>query len=313
MSANENNNGALLKRRLQKWGKMALKIILSTVTVFSFIMILRLMQWWYATSPLLAGTYMSLAKPPPLPENQGKMAASDAAFWPHFPGSPSGSPHRITINGVDTLGENWPTTASAEDVIAFYREQMLARGWQDKTEEYYNLQPEFHGDGMGDNGLQNTEYITRYRFYMDSSLILNRNGWSLQFIAVPVEKGIHQTNVRIFAAATPSIKDFSESFGMGDLNPAGGGIDAVENSRGQRWHTRIITKNEEPLQVFNAMLKEYRDNNWRALVYNPSPQKQSGYVAWLVKGQSYAGFAVKAIPQGKGSTVTLTEVTPDLK
>jgi len=290
-----------------------MKIVLSAVAVFGFIMILQLMQWWYATSPLLAGTAMGLAKSARPADLQLKPAADDSIFWPHFPGEFGAKINRMTINGIETVGENWLTSAAGVDVIAFYREQMLARGWRDCTEEYYKLQPEFHGDGMGDNGLQNFEYISRYRFYMDSSLILYHEGWSLQFLAVPIDKGIRRTDVRIFAAATPSITDFAESFGVGKLNLADGAIETVQHGNGQRWHTRITSKTEAPLQVFNAMLKEYRDNNWRALVYNPSPQKQSGYVAWLVKGQSYAGFAVKAIPQGKGSTVTLTEVTPDLK
>jgi hypothetical protein len=135
-------------------------------------------------------------------------------------------------------------------------------------------------------------------------------------MALPSEKGIRQTDVRVFAAATPSIKEFCLSIGEGAFKadgtgPANGAIDTVQESGGQRCHTTIAIKNEEPVQIFNETLKDYHARNWQSMIFRPAQQGQPGYFAWLVKGQSYATLSVKALPQNHSSSVTLTEITPE--
>lgn len=315
MSATAKYNGALLKKRVGKWGKLTVKIILSGAAVWLFVLLLHLMQLWYAANPLLAGVSNNLAKSTRLPEKPNQTDGGVTIFWPHFPGSFHRTVHKMTINGVDTISEDWLTTSSAEDIIAYYKEQMVARGWQNNTEEDLQLQPENRRDDMGNNGLQSPEYVKKYSSLMDSSLILYRAPWSLQVMAVPSEKGIRQTSVRVFAAATPSIKEFCMSIGEGAFKADGAGladgaIDTVQESGGQRCHTIIAIKNERPVQIFNEMLKEYHDKNWHSMIFNQARQSRSTYCAWLVNGQSYAALSVKALPQGNSCSVTLTEVTP---
>lgn len=293
-----------------------MKIILSGVVAGLFILLLNLMQVWYASNPLLAGASKNLIKTTRLPDRKEKSAGSELALWPQFPGSARSTVHRMTLNGVATISEDWQTSAAAVDVIAYYKEQMLARGWREVTEETYQLQPESRGAGMDNHGLQNPKYVEKYVAMMNTSLVLNRAPWSLQILTAPSEKGIRQTAVRVFAAATPSIKEFclsigEEAFKADNVGSANGAIDTVQESGGQRCHTTLAIKNEEPGQIFNEMLKEYHGKNWRCLTFHSASQGRPSYFAWLVNGQSYAALSVRALPKGNSSSVTFTEVTPE--
>jgi hypothetical protein len=289
---------------------------LSIVAVLSFGAILHVMQLLYASNPFLTADAKTPARPARLAERQRTDAPADSTFWPHFPGGGEGVFHRMKINGVDTISEDWQTGAPAADVIGYYREQMLARGWRDATEEDYQLQPETRGPGIGINGLQNPDYVQNYGAMMESSVILNRGQWSLQVMAVPGEKGIRQTNVRVFAAETPSIKDFYLSVGAGAFENGGAGapdgaIDTVQESGGQRCHTTVAVRNEEPRRVFSDMLRTYEENKWKYTIFHPVQQGRTGYYALLVKGESYAALSVRALAEGASSSVTLTEVSPE--
>ena len=315
MPATTKCGAAGLKRPAEKWVEVPVKIILSGAAVFFFMLLLHLMQLWYASNPWLAGASKSLPKTARQPDAPAVSAGGVETFWPHFPGSLGSAVHRMAINGVDTISEDWQTSAAGANVIAYYRDQMLARGWQDETEEHLKLQPNNRSDGLANSGLQNPEYVKKYGSLMDSSLIMYRAPWSLQVMAAPSEQGIRQTSVRIFAATTTSIEDFclsigEEAFKVDGLGRADGSIDTVQESGGQRCHTTIAMKNEEPVRLFNEKLKEYHDKDWRVMVFNPTQQRPSVYCAWFVKGRSYAAMSVKAMPQNHGSTVTLTEVTP---
>jgi hypothetical protein len=296
------------------WVGLAIKIILTGVAVWMFSLLLQMMMLGSVLNPL-AGDSRSPAKSAAPARKSPSLPAPDPTFWPHPPGCFGRGVHQLTINGVDTVGEDWQTALPAADVIAFYKEQMLARGWRDVTEQNYQLQPESRNDSWDKNGVQNPDFVKRYSDMVDSSLVLNHNQWSVQIKAVSGGKGIHPTSVQMFAAATPALREFCMSIGAGafrgdGVSPVKGAIDTVQESAGQVCHTTISIKQDEASEVFNRMLKEYHANNWRSMTLRADANGSSGYFAWLSRGQSYAGLAVKALPHGKTSTVTITEVSP---
>lgn len=304
------------KKKFGWWSGLVVKCVLSCVVVGMLIALLNLMRLWYALHPVpgRVGDEPPVAGGARQPEH---LALDDGVYWPQFPGSSRSSFQQVSINGVQMTSQAWETTAPAKDVIAFYREQMTVRGWEDVTEENFKLKPDLRDPGISKNSLQDENYLKIYDETIDSNLVLRRGHWSIQVTTVPNEEGkLAQTTVRICAAATPSLNDFVDSltsdFAVGSDAVAGGKpLEMEQKSAGQHYHTSIAFKNEEPGRIFNEMLKEYQDKNWRCLAFPSAQAGQPGYFASLVKGQSYGYLSVKAMPKGKGSSITMTEVTPE--
>jgi hypothetical protein len=246
--------------------------------------------------------------------NPSPQAASDPAIhplWPEFPRNSKGTIHGIIMNGVQTITEEWDCNASASDVLSYYREQMTARGWRDATEETYNLQQELRAAA---NNRQNDLYADNYRNVMDSNLMFERGEWSLHIGVEPSMKVFgERTTVKFYAAATPSIKNiFAGMESPFEKHPGQPNqpLDAVQQSGGQTYHTTIVTKNKAPAQAFQEALENLGAQGWKPVVYLPKQSTRPGNFAWLVRGKEYAALSVKALPQGRTSSVTLTEVTP---
>jgi hypothetical protein len=286
------------------------KLLLTALAIFAFLCILVLLMKVHVA---FLASQAQLRNNPLYVGNNIHPAASDPTvhpFWPEFPRSSAGNIQSMVINGVQTITEDWKSSASALDILSYYREQMIARGWRDATEETYKLQPE---SLEAANKEQNELVIKKYRDVMDSNLLLKRGEWSLNITAEPSKKEVGQTTVTILAAATPSIKDL---FGgmesalakkTGQLNQP---LDVVQRSGGDRYHTTIATKSETPAQAFQEALVNLGAQGWQPVVFLPRKQAQSGDFAWLVRGKQYAALSVSASPQGNSSSVTLTEVMP---
>jgi hypothetical protein len=201
--------------------------------------------------------------------------------------------------------------------LAYYREQMLARGWRDVTEETYNLRPEIHN--LRDDGaeLQDARYLQTYRSVMDSKLVLSRGGWSMHVMTEPAKSLHNGISVRLYAASTPSVADYAgklmSAVAPGDERPAqtSRSLDAVQHSGGQRYHTTITPKSQPPAEAFQEALNRLRAQGWRPALMSPTQPTRAGHFAWLVRGQDYAVVSAKASPTGEGAVVSLTEVTPE--
>ena len=305
------------KKMFGWWGGLAVKCALSCVVVWVLLALLNMMWLWYAIHP-------ASRRDAAVPQLSGganlkpeDLARDGGIYWPQFPGSSRSSVQQVSINGVQMTSQAWETTVPAKDVIAFYREQMTARGWEDVTEENFKLKPELRDPGISENSLQGEHYLKIYGDTIDSNLVLRRGNCSIQVMAAPNEEGkLAQTTVRISAATTPSINDFvtslsPDSAAGSDAISSGKPLEMEQTSAGQRYHTSIAFKDEEPGRIFNEILKEYQDKNWHCLTFPSVQAGQPGYFASLVKGQSYGYLSVKASSGGKGSSVTFTEVTPD--
>jgi hypothetical protein len=222
----------------------------------------------------------------------------------------------MTLNGIRIITETWGTGAPAQDILAYYREQMSARGWADVTEETYELKPEMHDLGSGGEGLQDPQYLENYRRIMDSSLVLSRGIWTLQIGIQTSGTEPGQNEVKFLAAETPSIRDFSiglaEGFDKGDESEeAGKPIDIVNQRGGERYHTSITSVGETPARAFREALAGLGARGWQRVVLPNGLQAMSGYFTWLVKGRDYASLSVKALPDGESSSVSVTEVTSE--
>jgi hypothetical protein len=202
------------------------------------------------------------------------------------------------------MNQSWDTRAAGRDAIDFYRQQMLARGWQDVTEQTLEFRPE----------LQASEgYMRMYQATLDSDLILRRNGWSMQVKATPSQQTPGQTTINICAGSTPSFNDFFQQLASGsgnDSSKTGQPLDVVQESATEVYHTSMAEKDEPPARAFQETLAEYGTKGWQQVMAAPQRTRTSGYFAWLVKGKQYAALSVATSPQDGGSAVTFVEVTP---
>ena len=247
MSPEAGFDAAVTNRPREKWAELTVKAVLSVAAVAVFASIPYLVRLALRSHRYAPPAAANAAQAIQSPDGREGREEGDPVFWPHLPGSAGRTVHRMMINGVDTISEDWRTSTPAADVIDYYREQMLARGWRDETEENFGLHPETRNPGVGANGLQNPNFVQAYGSLVDSSLILSRGKWSMQVMAVPGETGIRRTAVKVFAAATPSIKNFflsleQEAFTADRAGAQRGAIDTVDESGGQRSHTTIVHK-----------------------------------------------------------------------
>jgi hypothetical protein len=296
--------------------KFAGRVILTAVLGFSFLYILA----------FVATVHFNFLKsealrrnPPPLfvgiPSRPRAQGSGTSAFWPQFPGSGQAGVRSTILNGVQILTQDWDCAASAGEILAYYREQMTARGWSDVTEETYGLQPESRTWGTGSRGLQDPRYLEAYHKVMDRNLALNRGDWSMHITTEPKRRGMGGTAVSIYAAATPSIHQFFHDLGasmtgLGNRGGEGKPLDAVQLSGGQRYHTMLSMKAAQPTQAFQEALANCRADGWQPVMMVPAKGKIGGPAAWLTKGAQYAMLSVKPTPDGQRSSVTLMEVTP---
>jgi len=232
-------------------------------------------------------------------------------FWPEFPRGNAGAIQSAVLNGVQILTQEWEAEAPPSDILSYYREQMTARGWRDVTEETYGLQPELR---EGASNPQDESYVSRYHSVMDSTLVLTSGAWSMHLTTEPGKKDNQKTAVKIYAAATPSIKGFFEDLAssvVGKQGQDGRGLDAVQDNGSEHYHTTITSSSGAPARVFQESLASLGAQGWRPMLILPKRQTSSGCFTWLVRGKQYAALSVNKTPKGAGSSVMFMEVTPD--
>jgi len=292
-----------IKRPFGWWCNLVVKSLLSCLMVGILIVLLDLMKLWYHVHPAVRRV-SDEAKVSDESNYKPRNVQNSDIFWPQYFGSDHSSVHQATINGVQIINQAWDTTSSGRDAIDFYRRQMMARGWQDVTEETLEFQPELRPD---------ERYLGFYQSPKDADLILRRGGWTMQVTTFPSKQEDGQTTVSVCGASTPSLNEFFAQLvpSSGEDGIKGGPpLDVVQESGSDIFHIALANKNEPPAQAFQESLTELGAKGWSPAMALPAERATSGYFAWLVRGKQYAALAVAASPQGGGSAVTFTEVTP---
>jgi hypothetical protein len=208
------------------------------------------------------------------------------------------------------MAEDWDCGSPPDEILAYYRDQMAARGWEDTTKQTYGLKPELRTSA---NDVETPDYINNYQKIMNSTLMFNRDGWSLKISAEPAKRGFHQTTVSFYAIASPSVVDFFQQMAssvVGNQNKPGKPLDVVQDNGTERYHTTVLTRTQSADQTFQDELKELETQGWKPEVVLPQKQTPNGHFIWLVRGKQYAALSVTVAPQGQGSSATFTEVTP---
>lgn len=234
-------------------------------------------------------------------------------FWPRYPSSYAGSSRAMEVNGVKFIVETSRTWASPSAVLDYYQCQMTARGWRDVTEESHNLQPEARRERTGEAGLQDRTFLEIYRKVKDTTRVFGNGLWTIHLYAEESAENKGQTVVMINAAAVPSLKGFADvwsALGRSD-SPGNNELDVVEHRGGQRYHTRITVHSRPPAAAFAEALEQRRQDSWRPSLVSVASYGSRDHVAMLVKGGQYASLTATETKDGRKTSVTWTEVTPE--
>jgi len=234
-------------------------------------------------------------------------------LWPHFPASSPIRSHQLEVNGITYMTETWETCAEPHAVLDYYKCQMAARGWRDVTEESYNLKPETCREKAGDAGLQESRFLETYRKITESCLALNRGAWSIHVAAEEIPDSEGWIRVTLCGAATASIKEFADPWLP--VTEEGGRpipkeVDVVEQGDTQRYHTKITYPAQAPAQAFEDALSNLQKGDWRPMYAGTLKPAKQDFSALLVRGDDYGSLSVSPSQDGRGSSVSWTEVTP---
>lgn len=291
---------------------IAVKSILSLIFIVMLLLALNMVM---VVHRFFTDSQFGLKNPPAIyvgrPPVSKVVDSSVHPFWPEFPhNNDPGNFHSSIINGVQMMAEEWDCGAPSDEILDYYREQMTARGWQDTTKQTYGLQPELRTSA---NDVETPDYINNYQKIMNSTLMFNRDGWSLKISTAPAQRGFHQTTVSFYAIASPSVVDFFQQMAssvVGNQNKPGKPLDVVQDNGTEHYHTTVMTRTQSADQTFQDELKDLETQGWKPVVSMPEKQTPNGHFVWLVRGKQYAALSVTAAPQGQGSSATFTEVTP---
>jgi hypothetical protein len=264
-----------------------------------------------------AGQPHQIAAKPFRPSRTESAGNEARAPWPRFLTASKVQSGSYVVNGVNCITEEWQTWSSESEVIEYYREQMLARGWRDVTAEEFGITPELEDQFVNKGAADNVREREFFDKTMASNLVLNRGNWTMHVDAASAPSKLSQTSVRIFAAATSSIKnlatELTASLVSSPNSLAKNQKFEVDNSfGGEHYRTTISERDREPSQAFQEALTDLKTKNWR-LLYAPRLDRKenpAGLQAWLVNEGGYAMLSVKASSKALGSSVVLTEVTP---
>jgi len=285
----------------------AVKLLLTLATIVILAMALNLVR---NAHKLFLDSQAGLNNPPPLyvgkPKTTNQSDPSVQPFWPEFPHSDAGAFQSAIINGIQVMTEEWTCNAAPGELLAYYRDQMAARGWRDVTDQ---IRSEMSG---APNVAENEQAVSKYRNYLASNLALARGDWSFQ-ISVKPGNSDAQIAVKICAAATPSSAAFFLQMGaslQNDHGPNVKPVDVMQDNGSEHYRTTISASAKPQEAAFQETLANLAAQGWRPAMFLPKEKTSSGYMAWLVRGKQYAALSVNPLPQGKLCSITLTEVTP---
>ena len=303
----EGPTGAVLEHQ-PFWPKLFSWVGKLVLTILAVAVLLTSLKLAIVAHAMLAS---SRSQPPPLylssaPHPEAK-SDSIPLPWPEFPHS---SPSRVRtsiINGVRTITDGWTTGAPAGNVLAYYRDQMIARGWRDVTEETYSVQPESHR-GLDDADAE--VFAAKYRKIIESTLVLTSGQWTMHIVAVPSRQRLENL-VEIYAVAAPSLKHFTDSLQTTLASNASQPLEVLRNGNGQLYRTTVISRDQTTAESFRQELMALQAQGWRSLILLPAQGRHPGQFAWLVKGEAYMALSVSPLPGSDRCSVMLTQVTPE--
>lgn len=290
---------------------LGLRLVLTVVALYALVLVFQFLR-------VRAEAQARSIPAPHIQDRAGLSGQSraDPRMWPRFPGSTPSRPHTMTIEGITVTTENWESTASAVEIVDYFRRQMTARGWLDVTEESFGIAPERRRLAGGDKSLQDPEYVELYRDTIESRLVMTRGDWSFR---MDIEPGSVQWNraARITGASTPRIEQFSEEVvaamsGDGAGADSEGSVTASEQIGSSLFDTTITRDPREPAGAFAVRLTELQRDNWRAMfVSSGRGRGTSEHFALLERDGKHGYLIVSPLAEGTGASVLFTQVTEE--
>ncbi|MBI3869704.1 MAG: hypothetical protein HY299_14370 [Verrucomicrobia bacterium] len=242
-------------------------------------------------------------------------------FWPSYPGCERQKTLLNSMNGLRTLTEDCACSASAGELIDYYRREFNARGWTDVTEETYKVNPEnWSNESRTPNALhEESDRDERLRSkasdVMDAKLVMTRGNWSVHASAAQGPSATKPTLLRFFSIERRSLEDLPLPFMQESITPyalgAQPGFKSGSEDEHTRYQTEINMSTARPEQSYSETIEGYRKRGWKVMSENRAKAERSPRIAWMTRGNAYVTITVQPRPDRlSGSLISCTEATP---
>ena len=229
--------------------------------------------------------------------------------WPKFPLQRFPASRDIEIAGVKCQVETWQTPVEGWEVIDFYKRMMASQGWQDVTEEAYHLTP---GQSVVGDQLHMPAFLQRYRTIVDSTLVLTRDGQTLQVFASPSPRSAFETMVGIVLAQCDSTADFAATLQNALEEPNGGlrskEINFSENYGRTGYRSSILRSTDDPATAHAKAITLLQSEGWREALPKPQMDIPGKVVSHLTRGRETALVMTTPDRSELGAAVMITRV-----
>jgi hypothetical protein len=251
-----------------------LKISAFAIRITLSVFVLALAYGFVSVAQSFLGAIIFPMPPPTAIRGRGVITSSPSLqndapvkrLWPPYPGAHGHPISEMTINGVRTQCEEWEVSAAPDQVLEYYRHQMLARGWKDVTGESFGM--EMDGSPAAPQ-LDDTDVMLQYARIMENSLVLTRGRWTLH-VAVSDGSRPWKTTSRLFAAETPDIRSLLTRMREGaDGEP----FVAEEDSGNFTYRTSISKSTKNPREALDERMKSLGISRWQVVASPRLPTK----------------------------------------
>ncbi|MDA0321698.1 MAG: hypothetical protein O2923_03140 [Verrucomicrobia bacterium] len=218
----------------------------------------------------------------------------DPGAWssiPRYPAIERGGAKTVTLNGIPMSIAQFVVRAPSYEVINYYTQQMLARGWTDVTEERYRLAHE-HGDETVRAAAYGTEAARRYEDVRDSRAIFRRGDESMHVTTTRAGHGKH--SVQVLRSDTPSLTRLMSEIGEREHAGAAGRaperfLDVSEQTPGGTGaRTALYSGSGSVTDLTRRVVRDMSRQGWRIQSSRDVERSANGQHVFLTRNGALA-------------------------
>ena len=234
---------------------------------------------------------------------------------PLFPGARDPEFGEMEINGRPFFRCDYDVSARPEEVLNFYRHQLIAGGWRDLTEDAIRQAAIMQRpEQQGVLDFQNETFLRYYDHMMKTQASFSRSGAHVQVVvkagALPWSTRVGITRVE-YDSPEELARDLERALGAGGSDqPDTGPATFAQNLGDQRAETTILTSRLPPGDYRDDLLLHYRETGWTDLA-PPSPVAANAPLTGsLIKGDQMVFLNVTFDPEHEVSRAVITTMGP---
>ena len=242
-------------------------------------------------------------------------AADPHTLWqtlPRYPSIAEYATRAYTVNGKSMQFGGVLTRAPAHNIIDYYLDQMVARGWTDVTEEFFNIQS-YGLDGRRlELVFQDPRKVEKYEKIRHSNAVFRRGDQSLYITLTAAPKNCQRINVIL--ADCPSLKNFwthvidseERTTASGHLKPF---LEISNHGTVSSQRTvKLFSGSSSPRKMVQSVVQNLTETGWEVEPMGGQDGSYAGNEYLLTKDNRLAFVTVSKNPRTGGSQAMMITV-----